>query len=210
MRTARVRMPRITSQQSNGDGTAPAAFWWKRSRSSRSSRRVASRPLITSEWPERYFVAECMTTSAPSSSGRWMNGVAKVLSTTVSAPAVAAMRATALMSTTLRSGLVGVSTQTMRAGGTAGQRRAERVEVAQVDRIGLDRRIGSRPSTPGARCRRTRRRRGSAGRQARAGRGRSGSPPGPMRRPGRACRPRAPRWRPRAPARVGLPLRPYS
>ena len=46
-----------------------------------------------------------------------MNGVAKVESTTVSAPTEAATRATAAMSTTLRSGLVGVSIQIMRAGG---------------------------------------------------------------------------------------------
>jgi hypothetical protein len=117
MRIATVRMPRITSQQSNGDGTAPAAFWWKRSFSSRSSRRVASSPLITSECPDRYFVAECMTMSAPSSSGRCRNGVANVLSTTVSAPETAATRARAAMSTTFSNGLVGVSSQTMRGTG---------------------------------------------------------------------------------------------
>ena len=33
-------------------------------------------------WPFRYLVVECSTMSAPSSSGRWKNGVAKVLSTT--------------------------------------------------------------------------------------------------------------------------------
>ena len=36
---------------------------------SASSRAVASAPAITSEWPLRYFVAECITMSAPSASG---------------------------------------------------------------------------------------------------------------------------------------------
>ena len=33
-------------------------------------------------WPLRYLVVEWSTMSAPCSSGRWKNGVAKVLSTT--------------------------------------------------------------------------------------------------------------------------------
>ena len=70
IRTARVRMPRMTRKQSKGLGTAPAAFWWNRSRSASSSELVATRPPMTSECPPRYFVAECRTTSAPSSSGR--------------------------------------------------------------------------------------------------------------------------------------------
>ena len=41
---------------------------------------------MTSEWPPRYFVVECSATSAPSASGCWRYGVAKVLSTTTSAP----------------------------------------------------------------------------------------------------------------------------
>jgi hypothetical protein len=36
---------------------------------------------MMSEWPFRYLVVECMTTSAPSSRGRWLNGEANVLST---------------------------------------------------------------------------------------------------------------------------------
>ncbi len=53
--------------------------------------------------------------SAPRSSGVWRYGVAKVLSTTSSAPAAFAAAATAAMSTMLRSGLVGDSIQTSRA-----------------------------------------------------------------------------------------------
>ena len=54
-------------------------------------------------------MAECTTASAPSSSGRWITGVAKVLSTATIAPPLRAT--TAGMSTTLSSGFVGVSTQ---------------------------------------------------------------------------------------------------
>ena len=43
---------------------------------------VTAAPRSTSLCPERYFVTECTTTSAPSSSGRCTSGVAKVLSTT--------------------------------------------------------------------------------------------------------------------------------
>ena len=33
--------------------------------------RQITRPITTSEWPFMYFVAECMTKSAPNSNGRW-------------------------------------------------------------------------------------------------------------------------------------------
>ena len=75
---------------------------------------VAAKPPITSEWPPRYFVVEWTTMSAPSSSGRWRYGVANVLSTTTRAPAACAASAASRMSTTFRSGFVGVSSQTMR------------------------------------------------------------------------------------------------
>ena len=42
---------------------------------------VTSTPISRSEWPARYLVTECMTMSAPSSSGRTFSGVAKVAST---------------------------------------------------------------------------------------------------------------------------------
>ena len=50
-----------------------------------SRSRVTTAPPTTSEWPPRYFVVECTTKSAPSSSGRWLTGVANVLSTATSA-----------------------------------------------------------------------------------------------------------------------------
>ncbi len=65
-------------------------------------------------------MAEWNTMSAPIVSGRWMAGDANVLSTTISGrrPPSAARRSTvsaiAAMSTTLSSGLLGVSNQTSR------------------------------------------------------------------------------------------------
>ncbi len=96
----------------------PIAFWRKRSRSATASSDVAATPRIVSEWPARYFVALWKTMSAPCVSGRWMAGVANVLSTTISGrrPPSRARRstvsATAAMSTVLSSGLVGVSNHT--------------------------------------------------------------------------------------------------
>ena len=46
-----------------------------------------SAPATTSEWPLRYLVAECITTSAPSATGRVKTGVAQVESTARAAPA---------------------------------------------------------------------------------------------------------------------------
>src|SRR3546814_9475168 len=66
-------------------------------------------PPTMSEWPLRYFVAECMTTSKPSSSGRWTQGVAKVLSQAARMPRLRAKVATASRSTSFSSGLVGRS-----------------------------------------------------------------------------------------------------
>src|SRR2546422_448519 len=87
IRSASVLVPRTASQQSNGPGTAPTAFCTKPIRSARSSRFATSIPPTMSLCPFRYLVVECSTTSAPSSSGRWKHGVAKVLSTTNRAPA---------------------------------------------------------------------------------------------------------------------------
>ncbi|SKZ58031.1 Uncharacterised protein [Mycobacteroides abscessus subsp. abscessus] len=76
------------------------------------SSSVTRAPPTTSEWPPRYLVVECSTTSAPSSSGRCRYGVAKVLSTTSFAFASCAISPRRAMSPTFSSGLVGVSTHT--------------------------------------------------------------------------------------------------
>src|SRR5215207_1034645 len=121
-RSARVRSPRWTRKQSSGPGTAPTEFWTKRIRSCSSASRAIAAPPTTSEWPPRYLVVEWTTAVAPSSSGRWTIGVAKVLSTTTVAPPAAST--TAEMSITLSSGLVGVSTHTMRVSGRIAARTA--------------------------------------------------------------------------------------
>ena len=69
------------------------------------------------------------TASAPSASGRWLTGVANVLSTTTSASPLRAT--TPAMSTTSRRGLVGVSTQISFVCGV--HRGGQRVEVGLVD-----------------------------------------------------------------------------
>ena len=52
-------------------------------------RATTTAPATVSECPPRYFVGECTTKSAPCSSGRWLTGVANVLSTATSAPRAA-------------------------------------------------------------------------------------------------------------------------
>ena len=79
-----------------------------------SRRAVASAPAMTSEWPLRYFVAECMTISAPSASGRVSSGVATVESTASSAPARMRDRRGGGDVGDRHSGLAGVSIHTSR------------------------------------------------------------------------------------------------
>ena len=69
-----------------GRARAPSEFWRNSSRSATVGSFVPAKPPTTSEWPPRYLVVEWTTMSAPSSSGRCRYGVAKVLSTTTSAP----------------------------------------------------------------------------------------------------------------------------
>ena len=77
-----------------------------------SSSRVTSTPAMRSEWPLRYFVAACMTMSAPCAIGRVSTGEATVESTATRAPAACARAATAAMSVMVQSGFAGVSIQT--------------------------------------------------------------------------------------------------
>jgi hypothetical protein len=62
-----------------------------------------------SECPDRNLVTLCTTTSAPSSSGRWRRGVAKVLSTTAGTPARWAPSHSPFRSAIVISGFVGDS-----------------------------------------------------------------------------------------------------
>ena len=102
-------------------------------RSASSSSSMATKPPTTSLWPPRYLVAECTTTSAPRASGCCRAGVAKVLSTTTSAPRSWASAPTASMSTMRSHGLLGVSTHTMRVAGVHAAR--DGVEIGEVDGV---------------------------------------------------------------------------
>ena len=61
-------------------------------------------PPIEVPCPQMNFVAECTTTSAPNSPGRQRYGVAKVLSTSSTAPCSWAIAATVATSSTLPPG----------------------------------------------------------------------------------------------------------
>ena len=78
-----------------------------------------------------YLVAECMTMSAPSSSGRVSTGVANVLSTPSSTPRRLAIAATAAMSVIDICGLPGLSIQS-----SFVLRRDRRFERRQVGAVG--------------------------------------------------------------------------
>ena len=131
-RRASVFTPRRSSQQSNGEGTAPRAFWWKRSCFSRASSLVIRAPATTSLWPPMYLVALWTTTSAPRCSGCCRYGVAKVLSTQTMAPRPCAISLTASMSTTRSRGLVGDSSQTIRVFGVSERSTTSRSEASMA------------------------------------------------------------------------------
>src|SRR5579863_5493871 len=109
---------------------------WRARAHSASSLQKHKAPAITSEWPFKYLVAECITTSEPSAIGRVRIGVAQVESTASAAPAAWAMRAAASMSLTPHSGLLGVSSQTslVAPGFTARERR----QILGLDEIDAD------------------------------------------------------------------------
>jgi hypothetical protein len=81
---------------------------------SMSSSSPHTAPAITRPWPSRYLVPECMTRSAPNFTGRCSAGLQKQLSTASSAPPACAISASARMSQTSVSGLVGVSANSSR------------------------------------------------------------------------------------------------
>ena len=69
-----------------------------------------TKPAITSPWPFKYLVAECKTTSAPNSSGLWIYGEQKVLSTiTIVSSFSCAIFEIASISQIFKVGLAGVS-----------------------------------------------------------------------------------------------------
>ena len=64
-------MPQASRWKAGRDGTAPAPFCRNARSLSSCSSSVTSAPPTTSEWPPRYLVVECSTTSAPRVMGRW-------------------------------------------------------------------------------------------------------------------------------------------
>ena len=83
-------------------------------------------PPIAMPWPPIHLVIECMTRSAPRSSGRHRYGVANVLSTSSGMPASCAIPASAGMSSTSRPGLPIVSPITSRVLGRSAARKPSR------------------------------------------------------------------------------------
>jgi hypothetical protein len=129
MRSASVFRPRSARKLSNGPATPPTAFCkyasCSASGASRSSLPITTTPPMMSEWPLRYLVAECTTMSKPCSSGRWIQGLAKVLSATAISLRSCAIFATASRSISLSRGLLGVSIQIIFVSGRiAAERRA--------------------------------------------------------------------------------------
>ena len=115
MRYGSVRIPRRTSQQSSGPGTAPPDPCISRMRPKKESfSRAITRPPPASQWPPRYLALECTIRSAPKRKGFCSAGVANVLSHTQRAPASCASAAISAMSVIFCIGLDGVSIQISR------------------------------------------------------------------------------------------------
>lgn len=79
---------------------------------STSSRDPVTTPPSKSEWPPKYFVAECRTPSTPSLCGWVLSGVANVESISETMPHALATDATRSISTSFNVGFVGDSTYT--------------------------------------------------------------------------------------------------
>ena len=205
MRYGSVRMPRITSQHSNGDGTAPAVTcaWRIRPKKLVVSRARRSRPPRMSLWPPRYFVVACITRSAPSCERTLQHG---------RCPGVVARHAR---------GGAARDGHHRRDVGDANPRVGRRLDpeqarvrphrgldgrrVRHVDQRRLEtprRRSGRAADRP---CRSRRPRARSRGRPDGATAARRRSPPAPTRTPPPPRRPRARRDTPRAPAWWGCP-----
>ena len=109
MRSSRVSRPFRNTQALNGLMVGPAV----RSTPNTSVPTTASLPMTAPPtqrpWPSKYLVAEWITISAPSSSGRCRAGVQKQLSTTSRQSLTWASSARALISATSVTGFEGVS-----------------------------------------------------------------------------------------------------
>ena len=114
---ARIERAHAAQQQVGleaAEDRAAAAARRNEARQNASSRAVVRQPAMTSLWPFRYLVAECMTRSAPSASGRVSTGWRRCCRPQASAPAACAISAAPAMSVTDHRGFAGVSIQTSR------------------------------------------------------------------------------------------------
>ncbi len=109
--TASVLIPRSTSHASNGEHDSPRALQIQAIFLACSGDLDTTQPPTTSECPLMYLVVECITMSTPNSIGRCRYGDRNVLSQIVMMLCFFAIDTIAAMSTTLSSGLLGVSIQ---------------------------------------------------------------------------------------------------
>jgi hypothetical protein len=137
-------MPLSTTQALNGDRLMPALRITGTNFSFTICSLAHKAPAITRPCPSRNLVPECTTTSAPSSTGRVSAGVQKQLSTASHAPPSCAMRASARMSHTSVSGLVGVSANSSRVLG--------RIASRHCDRSVCDTKLVCTPKRPNSPC----------------------------------------------------------
>ena len=134
---------RRASRSRAGRGTRRTARASRRCRSAPSrtaairSRDPTTRPPSRRECPDRYFVADSITRSAPCSSGRHTAGEANVLSTVSSAPCRCAASASARQ-VREHAGRVGDRLDVEDPGRRGGERRLDGGEVGRVDIADLD------------------------------------------------------------------------
>mmetsp|Transcript_32420 Transcript_32420/g.96280 ORF Transcript_32420/g.96280 Transcript_32420/m.96280 type:complete len:280 (-) Transcript_32420:747-1586(-) len=104
-----VLMPRRKRKHSKGASAVPSAFCRKATRCATSGSRTQTSPPVQSAWPEKNFVAEWVTMSAPRVRGLQITGGIMVLSTLSRTPWERAIRASARSSEIFICGLEGLS-----------------------------------------------------------------------------------------------------
>src|SRR5664280_123036 len=146
MRIDSVSSPLSTTQALNGDNVMPALRITGTNFSSTICSLAQMAPAMTRPWPSRYFVPEWMTRSAPYSIGRCNTGVQKQLSTASQALASWATCASARMSHTSVSGLVGDSAKSSLVFGLTAARQAA-TSVCETKVVSTPNLPNSRPNS---------------------------------------------------------------
>ena len=209
MRSGSVLSPRSTRKQSNGEGTAPTAFWRKRRRSrervvardDRAADHVGVAVQVLGRRVHDQIGAELERALQHRRRERVVDRAAARRACARRAPARA-------MSTILSSGLVGVSTQIKRVFGRSA--RCTRVAVGHVDAVDREAESARTACRGCGTCRRRRRRTRPRDRPGAAAAAPPSSPRSPRRTRGRAARPRARPGSASSARRVGLSVREYS